>query len=534
MRRTVVGLGLLLFAPLSLAAAPDRAPPVSSDVRSQANAYANQMIATFQYIQNTYFRKVSAAVLAEAAVTGLFEVAREPLPSGMKADLGRAETLDDVRPILVAARERLGDAEAVRGQAGVLVSIKALTRVLDPYTGIPNRNDSRRAFTSSPGMAGIGVELEGDVDALVPQQIEMGGMNTRPPVRAAGPTGPVRIAEVLPGGPAQLAGLRPGDVITHVDGRALDATTGAQAVARLSNPAADGGGGKVALTLRRAGRTELIHVDVIPTMFRPETVFGVRRRSDNSWDHWLDAKARIGYVRIGFIDSWTDPNTGTATAGTDAEAANALANLLSGGMRGLVLDLRGCPGGFIAPAVKLIGLFVKEGLVATVKSANRPDQPNTRYATSPLEEPLVRGIPIIVLINAETIGGGEMIAAALQDNKVAELAGQRTFGKGSVQQTNSLPNTNIPYKMTNGLIYRPNGKPLQRMPDAKPGDAWGVSPDRGLEVPVTSDLNRQLKEWMRLQVLRPGGSREPLPLDDPENDPARQFVLRELLKRVKN
>src|SRR5262245_12160671 len=216
MRRTVVGLGLLLFASLAPVAGPDRAPPVSSDVRSQANAYANQMIATFQYVQNSYFRKVSASALAEAGVTGLYEVAREPLPSGMKADVGRGQNLDDVRPLLVAARERLGNVEAVGGQSAIHVSIKALTRVLDPYTGIPNRNDSRRAFTTSPGMAGIGVELEGDIDALVPMQADIGGLNTRPPARHAGPTGPVRIAEVLPGGPAQLAGMRPRDVNTHV------------------------------------------------------------------------------------------------------------------------------------------------------------------------------------------------------------------------------------------------------------------------------------------------------------------------------
>src|SRR5262245_23146599 len=271
MRRTVVGLGLLLVTPLVPAASPDRSPPVSSDVRSQANAYANQMMATFQYIQTTYFRKVTASALAEAAVTSLYEVTREPLPSGMKADLARAENLDDVRPLLVAARERLGDAEPVRGQNAILVSTKALTRVLDPYTGIPNRNDSRRAFTSSPGMAGIGVELEGDFDALMPMQADLGGMESKRPQRSNGPVGPVRIADVLPGGPAQLAGVRPGDVITHVDGQALDAATASQAIGRLSNPAVNGGN-KVSLTIRRTGKTDPVRVDLVSTLFRPETV----------------------------------------------------------------------------------------------------------------------------------------------------------------------------------------------------------------------------------------------------------------------
>src|SRR5262249_44435059 len=113
-------------------------------------------------------------------------------------------------------------------------------------------------------------------------------------------------------------------------------------------------------------------------------------------------------------------------------------------------------------------------------------------------------------------------------------AGQRTFGKGSVQSTNTLTGTSLPFKMTTGLIYRANGKPLQRMPDAKPGDAWGVSPDPSLEIPLTADLNKELKEWMRLQVLRPGDLGDGPPWEDRENARARRFGLGELRKGVKD
>jgi carboxyl-terminal processing protease len=377
------------------------------------------------------------------------------------------------------------------------------------------------------------VELECDIDIGTENLFNTERMALVGPARPVGPIGPVRILDVLPGGSAQLAGLRPGDVITQIDGRDLNPTTAPQAVPRLSTAAPDGAAVNVSLTVKRPERDELIHVKLTPAVFRPETVFGIRRHLDHSWDHWLDAKAKIGYVRIGFIDHWTDPFSGETSGGTDMELHDVLSELLRSGMRGLVVDLRGCPGGFINPAVSLIGLFAKDALVATTTTANLANPQPRKYSTSAIDEPLVRGIPIIVLVNEDTVGGGEMIAAALRDNNVAEIAGQRTFGKGSVQTTNLLPNSNVQYKLTTGLIFRKNGNALQRMPDAKAGVSWGVSPDPGLEIPLTPDMNKQLKEWMHQQVLRPGDRREKLPLDDPENDPARQFVLREMLKRVK-
>jgi hypothetical protein len=147
MRSTVAGLVLLIFALPTFAGTPQRSD-ASSAVRTQANSYANQMMETIRFIQNGYFRKISGATLVEASVAGLYEVAREPLPSGLKAELARAESDDDLRRILVSAREALGESDAIQGQKAVYVSTKALTRVLDPYSGFPSRNDSRRAFTS--------------------------------------------------------------------------------------------------------------------------------------------------------------------------------------------------------------------------------------------------------------------------------------------------------------------------------------------------------------------------------------------------
>ncbi len=87
-------------------------------------------------------------------------------------------------------------------------------------------------------------------------------------------------------------------------------------------------------------------------------------------------------------------------------------------------------------------------------------------------------------------------------------------------------------KLTTGTFLRPNGKNLHRFPDSKETEDWGVRPDPGLEMRLSADLSRQLKQWWLWQTLRPGPSTEALPLDDPENDPQRQTALAALLQQL--
>jgi carboxyl-terminal processing protease len=155
----------------------------------------------------------------------------------------------------------------------------------------------------------------------------------------------------------------------------------------------------------------------------------------------------------------------------------------------------------------------------------------------PSADPGFIDFPMIVLINGETSGGAELVAAVLQDNLRAKIAGQRSRGKGSVQTI--LPQEDfgvkdmVPraaLKLSNGMIVRPSGRNLHRFADSKPADDWGVRPDPELEFRISADLSRQLREWWQLQDLRPGTSNETLPLDDPVADPQRQGALQALLK----
>jgi carboxyl-terminal processing protease len=168
-------------------------------------------------------------------------------------------------------------------------------------------------------------------------------------------------------------------------------------------------------------------------------------------------------------------------------------------------------------------LFLVDGTVVTVRARGQED---IVYKTS--KEGRYTGFPMVVLINSDTSGGGELIAAALQDHKRASVAGQRTRGKASIQTVVPLGVSGCGLKLTSGVFIRPSGKNLNRFPDSKLVDDWGVRPDPEMEFRVSTNLSHQLREWWQQQTLRPGPGRMALPLDDPTADPQRCDAVRVL------
>jgi carboxyl-terminal processing protease len=483
--------------------------------------FATHIAAAAGIVTREYVRPVAARDLYGAAVEALYQTARRPRPDLLLRDLKAAKSEVESFEILRQARAAIHGVPELADGRDLIAAITAFTPVLDPHTTLmPNA-----AFTGTMTAEAYGFDFEGEARAARSVSGRFGrgdDLDLDTLDRSAIPPLPFRVLTVKPGSPAQKAGLRPGDMIRQIDGIAADASSASKAFASLhgagptkSDP------GLHHLVVDRAGSPDL-RFRLERTSFTIESLFGVTRRSDNTWDHWLDRDRRIAYVRLGPIET---------------DSGNQLSELLHelGEIRGLVFDLRWCPGGYIDPATQIASIFLPSGTIAKMKYRNEERGGNSEIrADGGLIRYKAGDYPLLLLVNGETTGGGEMIAAALKDNGRAVVAGTRTFGKASIQWTMSIQGLpGYQFKLTGGMYTRPNGKNLQRFPDSKVTDDWGVRPDPGYELPTSADLARKLKELHQLYALRPGGSREALDLDDPAADPQRQRALkliRELAK----
>jgi carboxyl-terminal processing protease len=338
---------------------------------------------------------------------------------------------------------------------------------------------------------------------------------------------PWRVSRVVPGSPAQKAGVRPGDVITHLDGKEVTAETVNVLFAEFatSRQAFDPQTGLPAapartLTFRRGDGKPF--TATLKGPYTPESAFGVVRTADGKWDCMLDRKQKIGYLRIGPIESELN-----------VRVAEMMADLKAQGCRGLILDLRWCPGGYVTPGTAIAGMFLKDGSVIAKMDYRNPQRAGTPgEMRTPFGGGKYADIPMVVLIGQETTGGGELIAAALRDNGRCVCLGQRTFGRATIQSAIEAGFATMQYRVTTGSSLRPNGKPRQRLPDSGPTDDWGVRPDEGLEVPVTLDKSAELRRQADLHALRPAESTEALEFDDPATDPYRLAALVYLRKKL--
>jgi C-terminal peptidase prc len=512
-------------APLKPAASAPVAPTVSPTLHVEALQFAQSLNVLFAQIEVDYIRPVARADLAEAVVRGLYEAVREPVPAELQQEIRRADEYQLVA-VLTRVREGLGPHECLRGKKAMLVAMQALPRALDPHSGlVPSRDQEVRSI-SDGDMTGVGLEFP-----VTPPQPNVRGvvLDSQPlafdePIAARpnGPAGPIRVANVVPGSPAQKAGMRPGDLVVKIDGLSPEAPAFQTALKGLQHvpigtPFQHAQARELRVTVVRDGAAGPLEFRVTPTVYHPESVFGVSRRPDGTWNYLLDPAERLGYIRLGAI-------------GTQDNVAlqEALKSLQDQSVRGLILDLRWCPGGYLRESATMARVFLSPELpIATQWSRSDGTRPVDHLPV----EVTATEIPLVVLVNGETSGGGELIAAALQDHGRAVIAGQRTLGKGTIQG-GQLVDRGFPFKLTTGMFVRPNGKNFQRNPDSNPTDSWGVRPDPDHDLPLTAELSKRLKEWHTLLVLRPASDRGALPIDDPEADPQRLAAMRMLRELI--
>ncbi|MDR0870370.1 MAG: S41 family peptidase [Planctomycetaceae bacterium] len=280
-------------------------------------------------------------------------------------------------------------------------------------------------------------------------------------------SGSVNIIYPVLGSPAARAGIRSGDKVVQVNGTEIKDL----ALADVSKLFAGTLGGKVSLTVVPFGKTEPQEFSIPRVPVQRESVEGDRIDADGKRVFFLETLPDIAYIRL---TSFTPYSA--------LEMENALRQIAEKKeTRGLILDLRGNPGGYVSECIQIANLFLGTTKNGKEKGVENNVIVSTRYRSGKTREtyyiesaePLCK-LPLAVLIDGGSASASEILSAALQDHKRAVLAGSRTFGKGCMQKIIPLPVRSGTLSLTDVSYYRPSGQNIHRTADSA---AWGVQPD---------------------------------------------------------
>jgi carboxyl-terminal processing protease len=335
-------------------------------------------------------------------------------------------------------------------------AMRGLIAALDPYSSFLTKEqvDALEKRKSS-GTAGIGVSLSKRADVLY-------------------------IVSTEREGPAETAGIRPGDYIMAVDGTAVDDKSIPEVEALLLGSP----GSPLKLSVIRSSQTKPVEVEIARQVEKTPPITSTMRDD------------KVGLLQIPSLE-----------ADTLAQARVRLKTLLSAGAEKLVLDLRDCAEGDAAIGADLANFFLKDGLI--YYSQNRDGVRILEVKADP--QKFITDLPLVVLINASTAGAAEITAGALKDQKRALVVGEKSFGVGSSQKRIALKSGSL-LILSTAKYFTPNGKMIQeesvRTTGIKP-DVQAPDDDRRQDLLVEAyydDQNdaakyRQLRDKMRQEQL---------------------------------
>lgn len=323
-------------------------------------------------------------------------------------------------------------------------------------------------------------------------------------------SGQLTIISPIADSPAYKAKLTAGDCITHVDGNATKDLTLSEAVQLIKGKL----GTTVELTIRHPEGDIPETVKLIRESVRIRTVRGDRRRSDDSWEFMYDRERGIGYIRITSFSRYTV-----------RELRAAMNELTGQTLNGLILDLRSNPGGLLSSAVEVCEMFVDKGVIVSTSGRNVESRQWNAHKVGTHS-----GFPMAVLVNRFSASASEIVAACLQDHARAVVVGQRTWGKGSVQNVLALEQGRSALKLTTAEYYRPNGMHIDRKPEDSENDDWGVKPDAGFEFRLSDGeaarLERQRQSKDRLRQKTISGDE----IEDRQFDMALEYISAEVAR----
>ena len=350
-------------------------------------------------------------------------------------------------------------------------SIEGMLEQLDPYTNYvpPEHRDAFDQMLTG-NFKGVGIKFD------------------------QRPDGTFEVVTPVDGSPAAASEIEPGDTLLAVDGKPLIGLTREQLPELIRGPIDT----DVTLTVRHPdGR--LAEVKLKRAEVHQPDVKGYARRPDQSWDYLIRDQPRLGYVRLSEF-----------TGSSHDEVRAAIDQLVAQHMTGLVLDLRFNGGGELDQAERIINMLVPKGrTILTTRGRVRPEhrdvsdgQDFVTVGKSEIARPTLPNFPLVVLVNDNSASASEIVSGSLMDNNRAVVVGQRTFGKGSVQDVVDLPDGGGVLKMTVAYYYLPSGRLVHRRKDAAD---WGVQPQVSVVMDAAAEANL-VRQWDAAEIFRRKGA----------------------------
>ena len=287
---------------------------------------------------------------------------------------------------------------------------------------IRDLGDPHSSFLPAREYENLSIRIEGEYGGVGLEVVDRGGW--------------VTVVSPIPGGPGQRAGIRGGDQFFEINGVSADTMITDQAVELLRGRP----GSEVTVKMLRPGVEE-------PIEFTFERATIVLRAVPFA----LMLEPGIGYVPLQSVSETSS-----------REIRAAVDSLRAEGLDGLILDLRGNPGGLLDEGIAVSDLFLEAGL-PIVETRGRAENQSATYSSSSPDR--YRDLPVVVLVDATSASASEIIAGALQDHDRAIVVGQTTYGKGSVQSLFPLTGGDV-LRLTTARWYTPVGRSINRDPDA--------------------------------------------------------------------
>jgi len=379
-----------------------------------------------------FFLGAAAGVCLTLLISGppgthLIAAARAAANSGAYAQLNLfGEVFERIKSDYV---EKPDDAKLIEA------SISGMVTSLDPHSRYMNERAWRdMRETTSGEFGGLGLEVTME-DGLF------------------------KVVAPIDDTPAAKAGIRSGDLITEIDGEAIEGLSLEQAVNKMKGPINT----KIRIKIVRKGAAAPIEVTVVREIIRVRQVSYHTDGGD------------IGFIRIASFNEQT-------TDGLRKAIADISRQIPADKLAGYVVDLRNNPGGLLDQAVSVSGTFMARGEV--VSTRGRTPEETQRFTARSGD--LTKGKPLVVLINGGSASASEIVAGALHDHKRATLIGTRSFGKGSVQTIIPLGAGNGALALTTARYFTPSGRSIQ---------ALGIKPD----IEVLQEVPEEMKSRVELK-----------------------------------